>query len=408
MAGCASIEPISSFTPDDLSVSGYTRKVDNFVVVLDGSRSMIYNYEGRQKVTHAKDVANRLNKTIPSDLRLTGGLRVFGPVARIFNISTALFYGMTDYSKAGFDGGLNKVKSATGHTPLELSIDAASGDLEPTKGQSAVIIISDAVDQDDGPVAATERMKAKYGDRVCIYPVFIGDDPNGRKVMERIAKAGECGFATDGADILPSQAMADYVVKVFLHRGETPPPPATPGFVERVPVEKVVTPPPPPPAIPAFVEKEPVEKVVPPPPPAIPDSDGDGVKDNLDECPGTPKGATVNEVGCWILKGVNFDTAKWDIKPRYYPLLDGVVSILEKNPDMRLSIHGHTDIRGTGKYNRTLSKNRADSVKGYFVSKGIDEERLKTVGFWFTRPVATNDTPEGRAKNRRVELKPVR
>ncbi len=137
------------------------------------------------------------------------------------------------------------------------------------------------------------------------------------------------------------------------------------------------------------------------------DSDGDGVYDDLDKCPNTPKGATVDCRGCWILQGVYFDTAKWNILSKYFPILDNVVSVIKKNPDMKLEVQGHTDSRGTAKYNRKLSENRAKSVVEYFVSKGVDRSILTAKGFGFTVPAAPNDNAEDMAKNRRVELKPI-
>ena len=138
------------------------------------------------------------------------------------------------------------------------------------------------------------------------------------------------------------------------------------------------------------------------------DSDRDGVIDDVDKCPHTPGGATVNDLGCWVLKGVLFSQGQWAINPQVYPALDEVVSILEKNPQLKLEIQGHTDNRGSIKHNRWLSELRAKVIRGYLVKKGIDEKRLICVGYGFSKPVAPNDTPEGRAQNRRVELRPIR
>jgi OmpA-OmpF porin, OOP family len=136
------------------------------------------------------------------------------------------------------------------------------------------------------------------------------------------------------------------------------------------------------------------------------DTDGDGVPDYLDKCPGTPKGATVNEVGCWIIKDINFDFNKWDIKPKYHPNLDEAVAVMKQNPSLKVEIQGHTDNIGSQKYNLGLSDKRAKAVMDYFISNGIAKERLCAKGYGLSQPITTNDTEEGRAKNRRVELKP--
>ncbi|MFC1534922.1 OmpA family protein, partial [Thermodesulfobacteriota bacterium] len=137
------------------------------------------------------------------------------------------------------------------------------------------------------------------------------------------------------------------------------------------------------------------------------DTDGDGIYDDKDKCPGTPTGATVDARGCWVLKGVYFDTAKRDLKPESFSILDEVVSVLKENPSLKVEVQGHTDNRGSKRYNQKLSENRARSVMGYFISRGIGRGRLSAKGYGITQPAATNATPEGRALNRRVELKPI-
>jgi len=145
------------------------------------------------------------------------------------------------------------------------------------------------------------------------------------------------------------------------------------------------------------------------PVPAAPcDSDGDGVIDSKDRCPNTPKGAKVNKVGCWIVKGLLFDFNKADIKPQYYKALDEVIAVLKANPGMKVEIQGHTDNIGSAAYNMKLSQRRAQAVANYLISHGVAASRLTVKGYGFSRPVASNDTPEGRALNRRVQIKPIR
>ncbi|MBW2642104.1 MAG: OmpA family protein [Deltaproteobacteria bacterium] len=139
------------------------------------------------------------------------------------------------------------------------------------------------------------------------------------------------------------------------------------------------------------------------------DSDGDGVTDDKDQCPNTPKGATVDARGCWTYAAVvmyDFDSA--EIKSEAYPMLDEAVLILGKNPELKVEIDGHTDNVGPAAYNMNLSERRAKAVMQYFVDKGVEAQRLTTKGFGSTNPAASNDTKEGRAKNRRVELTPVK
>ncbi len=106
-----------------------------------------------------------------------------------------------------------------------------------------------------------------------------------------------------------------------------------------------------------------------------------------------------------VLRGVNFDFDKSNIRSDARPILDEAVSTLNEESAVSVSVEGHTDSRGTDAYNQRLSERRAKSVADYLSTHGISGSRLSTVGFGESRPVATNDTDEGRAQNRRVELR---
>ncbi len=139
------------------------------------------------------------------------------------------------------------------------------------------------------------------------------------------------------------------------------------------------------------------------------DTDGDGVYDYLDKCPGTPRGSAVDKNGCTaervsIRLDIKFDTDKADIKPEYNDEIKKVGDMMNKYPEIKMLIEGHTDNVGPVEYNKDLSLRRADAVKRYLVEKfGIAPERLTAKGFGPTNPIADNSTPEGRQKNRRIE-----
>lgn len=152
-----------------------------------------------------------------------------------------------------------------------------------------------------------------------------------------------------------------------------------------------------------------------------PDRDGDQIPDNVDKCPdefGAPEldgcpapkeEEVVLESERIRIKGnILFETGQAIIQKQSYPLLDDVAKVLKDNPDVGpVLIEGHTDNRGSRPYNLDLSDRRAAAVANYLVSKGIAKKRLRTAGFGFDKPVATNDTPLGRAKNRRTEFRLV-
>ncbi len=137
----------------------------------------------------------------------------------------------------------------------------------------------------------------------------------------------------------------------------------------------------------------------------IPDTDGDGLNDKEDKCPNLA--GPIDNKGCpdYAANYTLFATGKYQLLSKSYKGLDEVVKILKDNPDMYLSIDGHTDHVGQDEYNHTLSHNRAAAVKNYFISKGIAENRLKSAGHGETMPIADNNTAAGRQKNRRVEMK---
>ena len=148
----------------------------------------------------------------------------------------------------------------------------------------------------------------------------------------------------------------------------------------------------------------------PAPKPVIGDSDGDGVMDNVDACPDTPKGAKVDERGCWALpNNVLFDFNQATLKEGYAENLRTVKNVFDDNPNLKVRVDGHTDSRGSEAYNQGLSERRAKVVYDFLVEElGISAERLKFVGYGESRPAYTNDTDIGRALNRRVELTPIK
>ena len=143
----------------------------------------------------------------------------------------------------------------------------------------------------------------------------------------------------------------------------------------------------------------------------VPDTDGDGVNDEEDKCPTVP--GTKENHGCpeiqtklnELAKSVYFATGSTQLAAKSSKPLDSVVAILKTYTTATLSIEGHTDNVGSAVNNKKLSQKRADAIKAYFVKKGIDESRLTATGYGSDQPIADNKTAEGRAKNRRVEMK---
>lgn len=344
VAGCASLNTAPPFAPVDLSgklSQGYRQKVDNALIVLDASSSMYDKEDGMQKIEQAKNVILHMNDTLPP-LKMQAGLHVFGPTVGANMNDSALIYGMSNYSAADLAAAVKSVHVA-GVTPLAKPLLKSVDGLKNSQGQIAVIIVSDGMNtSDQSPVAAADALKNAFGDRICIYTILIGNSPVGQKVLEDVAAAGKCGFATTEAAVASSQGMADFVENVFL---------------EKEPAKPVV------------------QKVVPP---------------------------VITKTITMDLK-VLFDFDKDTIRPTEQDELDEFAAFMKSHLQTTAVLEGHTDSIGTKAYNNSLSLRRAESVKRYLVQKlGIDAERLTTKGYGFSLPVATNKTAEGRQKNRRV------
>ncbi len=144
------------------------------------------------------------------------------------------------------------------------------------------------------------------------------------------------------------------------------------------------------------------------------DADVDGVCDGLDECPDTPLGTAVDEKGCPVrvkkvslswAQGLTFALGSAKLTKQAEKVLMDLVVLANKNPKAVVEIGGYTDSTGSAVFNQRLSEKRAKAVRNFMILNGITPDRLIAVGYGETNFVATNDTPEGRQQNRRVEFK---
>ncbi len=132
------------------------------------------------------------------------------------------------------------------------------------------------------------------------------------------------------------------------------------------------------------------------------DDDHDGVNNCDDRCPDTLPGVPVSIKGCWIVD-VKFDFDKYNIRPEFFANLDNAAQKIKEHPEKAIEVQGHTDNVGSFKYNQRLSERRADAVKKYLM-EGSGRSDLTSRGFSFSQPIDTNETEQGRANNRRVQL----
>lgn len=144
----------------------------------------------------------------------------------------------------------------------------------------------------------------------------------------------------------------------------------------------------------------------------VADSDGDGVPDDRDACPNTPRNYAVDERGCPILieevariqLAVQFDFDRAEVKAEYFEDIRRVADFLNQHSDVVAQVEGHTDSTGSDEYNQNLSERRANAVRQVLIDRfGVSPARVSAVGYGESRPVASNDTAQGRERNRRVE-----
>ncbi len=452
---CASSHQTLMFEPGSIDTGKYVLKVDQFVVIADGSLSMADRWHGQRKLGISEDLLLSLNQTIPS-LGYEGGLRTFGRGLCKSEGQTVSIIELADYIGSTFGDGVARYRCANGTSPLDLALDATGADMGDRRVPSAVVIISDGLDMGKKAVAAAEALKSAFGDNITIYAIQIGDMKRGRALLEQVAAAGG-GYVKSASELTSSAAMTGFVTDVFLwpdddgdgvanHLDKCP---DTPKGVkvdaEGCPLDSDGD------GVPDYLDKCPgTSKGVAVDATGCPiDSDGDGVPDYLDKCPGTPKGAAVDATGCpvdsdgdgvpdyldkcpgtpkgvpvdatgcpiegievmgdeWMVRGkVLFALNKVTIRPEAAEVLLKVAGFLKKNPQYLVEIQGNTDNTGQMAWNMKLSQMRADAVKAYLVSNGVAGGRLTTKAFGPNEPIAPNNTAEGRAKNRRVDFKPT-
>jgi outer membrane protein OmpA-like peptidoglycan-associated protein len=393
---------ITPFIPQDLNFAiethEYSQKIDAFVVILDLSISMTESYNSRNKYKQAVDIVSRMNQTIPA-IPIMGTLRTFGNFDCALCRTTSKIYGPKPYRKNDFDRALRNIQGANGESPMDLAINAAIYDLNNVKGKVAVIIVSDFKELQKSAIVSAQKMHEILGDRLAMFNIMVGNDLEGKKLMQKIGRTGKYGFSTSASVIASPDKMADFVKMVFLersldsdHDGVFNTHDECPNTPRGILVDHFGCP---------------------------KDSDIDGVFDSNDQCPTTPKGIMVDEMGCpydrdqdnvqdYLDKclgtplGAKVDSQGcWMIVPHFFgetcpaarPYLDEALLIINGHPKMCIDIQVHTNILSKSEANQELGKFWGNIVKQYFVNNGISDERLWVTGKHMARPETQAFTP---------------
>ena len=322
-----------------------TPKIDNFIILLDQSGSMFIKDQGKTqaKAEMAKNLMAALNERIP-ELGYKGSLVVFAPDKTLIN--------STEYNREMFKEKIEGLP-ATGpvfdnRTPLGDAILGLDGTLSKTAGKTAVLIVSDG-DRNVGSDAlqAARTMHEKYPN-VCFDALSFSEDEKGKATLKGISQLGDCLYV-QASELSADPAAVDRLAKDIFYTTEV-----HEVMQEVVPVEAAAV---------------------------------------------IPEAIT--------LEGVKFGFDKHELSPQDKMNLDEDLQKLSNQPDLSIVIKGYTDSTGPEEYNQKLSERRAQAVHDYFASKGISGERMKTIGYGESDPVADNSTAQGRALNRRAEISPA-
>ena len=327
------------------------RVTDNLVLLADASGTMTGHHGHFER---AKAAVNAVVSTLPgADARsisgggYSAGLIGFGGDERS-GTPLAPFDREALAQAAGALQPLGWLPRHGGSTPIDEALLEASGQLSGASGQAAVVLVSDGrADAPRATRAAAKRLVSNYsGGDLCLHTVHTGAGSAGAELLREIASYSSCGSATTASALADGAGLAAFTRAVML--GAAPAQPA---------------------------------------PRAVPE---------VDPCERTLR-----------LRGVEFEFDKARLRPESTTVLDIAAEQLKACPNVKVQVIGHTDSVGTDAYNQGLSMRRAQAVADYLVNQGISRSNLGVDGRGESQPVASNDTADGRALNRRVELTPV-
>ncbi|KPA13780.1 flagellar motor protein MotB [Candidatus Magnetomorum sp. HK-1] len=381
---------ITPFVPQNVNflieTNEYSAKIDAFMVILDLSISMTESYNSRNKYKKAVDIVSRMNQTLP-DIPLIGTLRTIGNYDCALCRTTTSIYGPKPYNQRDFDFALRKIKGANGESPLDLAIEAATQDLrQVTTGRLALIIVSDFKELQKSSIKAAQEMQEILGDRLAIFNIMVGNDLEGKNLMQGIAQAGKYGFSVSAESITSPEKMADFVKMVFLeraldsdHDGVFNTHDECPNTPRGILVNDY--------GCPKDTDADGVydsNDQCPTTPKGIVvdemgcpyDRDQDGVKDYLDKCLETPLGAKVNINGCWIISPHFLNQCC----PAGRPYMDEAFMIIQNNPNMCVDIQVSTNALETEQSNKELGKFWGQNIKSYLMTKGLSDDRIWVTG----------------------------
>ena len=218
LSGCSTKKTIyPRFTSDPIAQTPeFIQKTDNVFVILDNSSSTNATYDGNDSGDSKFDVEKkflyRLNETIPKDIEVSTSILSFGSGPCLEWGLTKQRLEISNHSHEKFLEGLTQAECASGGSPLNRALARASTELDPVKGNIALLIVGDGTHPYLETLNEAKILKDKFGDRLCIYSVWVGNryDLGGRFILQELSDISKCGNSKYVSDLISSASMAEY------------------------------------------------------------------------------------------------------------------------------------------------------------------------------------------------------
>ncbi len=348
LAGCVKPWPKVDPLPLDpvATASGEVRVIDHVILIVDASGTMT----DEALIPEARAISRTLVAGMPELSVPAKGAPEYKASLIGYGGGERIAYPHEVFERVSLGITAEKIRplGAPPTTPMASVIGEAAGSLEGQRGDAALVIIGDGIaSSPTAAVEATRSLVAGYPDAVCIHTVHTGDSAEGRALLEQLAglSKNRCGSFRRAADVKDVASAERFEREIFLAKGDLP------------------------------------EVAAPAEPSAC--------------------------QGRIVLRGVTFQLDRAALRDESKPVLDFAAEQLRGCKDRRIVVEGHTCSLGSDAYNLGLSDRRAAAVREYLLQQGVEPSQLSTRGVGEADPTATNDSEDGRAQNRRVELVPV-
>ena len=389
---------VSALTPIEVEILEnrvgdglHLQKVDNLIILFDDSINLLECQGYFTKRQRALSLLDRISATL-SETTLNKGIRVFGPHADHTNFKNTTVYGMASTESQTIKPTvITKTPKDPMINPLAMALYSTYHELKYVKGNTAVFILSDFEGVDNDVYSAVDMINDFYGTRVCLYGIYLGEDTQYRDFLSKIIGMDTCGFFTKETGMEKPPQLTDFLENVIYQI--VPAAGSSKDLSSRdVGADSII------PLIPQETFQTASEEMT------------DTKKDQIRESESTPVPPELSYKKLEVEKELRvelkteFDFGKSVIRPEYIEHLKVIADFMNKYQDTKTVIEGRTCSIGTEEFNMKLSYERADSIRKYLVEElGVDSKRLDIKAYGETRPIADNNTEEGRKRNRRAE-----